>query len=356
MKIKILALIYTIFIAISGAWAQLSEVKFDKESHNFGKIEEDGGLVSHTFKYNSNSETPYVILEVQTSCGCTTPEFSKEPILKGGGGDIKITYDPMNRPGRILKTIIVVSNLGVTKLYIDGTVNPRERSLEERFPFIVGGGARIDLLSYSRLRVPKGDTVEVEVGVANNNSSTDVTVSTIESELPEGVSVEFSTKKLSPKQEGRMLIKIIGVKYGLFSHNIPLVINNKRGMERIIINGGVIDNFEKWSRSEVVNAPKARYSNLFVRCGVIKKDSRITKRIEVFNDGKSDLVVRTIESSALLEVEMQNKVIKPGTSAYITIVYTPNQEGYDSQVVRLVLNDNESPMPEIRLVAEVRGE
>ena len=51
-----------------------------------------------------------VLTRVIASCGCTTPEWTKEPIAPGKTGDIKITYNPKDRPGPFVKTISVYSN------------------------------------------------------------------------------------------------------------------------------------------------------------------------------------------------------------------------------------------------------
>ncbi len=86
-------------------------------SHDFGTIKESEGKVSHTFKIKNAGGAPLVLTRVIASCGCTTPEWTKEPIAPGNSGDIKITYDPKDRPGPFAKTISVYSN-GKTGSYI----------------------------------------------------------------------------------------------------------------------------------------------------------------------------------------------------------------------------------------------
>ena len=62
------------------------------------------------FKIKNTGEAPLVLTRVIASCGCTTPEWTKEPIAPGKTGDIKITYNPKDRPGPFVKTISVYSN------------------------------------------------------------------------------------------------------------------------------------------------------------------------------------------------------------------------------------------------------
>ena len=68
------------------------------------------GKVSHTFKIDNTGDAPLVLTRVIASCGCTTPEWTKEPIAPGKSGDVKITYNPAGRPGVFAKAISIYSN------------------------------------------------------------------------------------------------------------------------------------------------------------------------------------------------------------------------------------------------------
>ncbi len=82
----------------------------DSATFDFGDIRESAGSVSHVFNVMNNGELPLVISRVIASCGCTTPEWTKEPIAPGKIGKIKVTYNPSGRPGKFVKTISVYSN------------------------------------------------------------------------------------------------------------------------------------------------------------------------------------------------------------------------------------------------------
>ena len=95
---------------------------------DFGDIKEADGPVTNVFKIKNEGETPLVITKVVASCGCTTPNWTKEPIASGSTGEIKVTYDPTNRPGQFTKTISVYSNgkTGSYVLSIKGQVIPKQ--------------------------------------------------------------------------------------------------------------------------------------------------------------------------------------------------------------------------------------
>lgn len=95
---------------------------WDNTSHDFGKIKQ-GTPVTHEFKFTNSGKVPLVITNVQASCGCTTPDWSKEPVMPGGQGFIKATYNAASA-GAFSKTVTVTANIesGFVQLTIKGEV------------------------------------------------------------------------------------------------------------------------------------------------------------------------------------------------------------------------------------------
>lgn len=73
-------------------------IKFKELKHNFGKITQ-GKPVSYIFKFTNNGSKPLIIESAVAGCGCTTPEYPKQPIAKGKEGTIKVTYNAANMGG-----------------------------------------------------------------------------------------------------------------------------------------------------------------------------------------------------------------------------------------------------------------
>lgn len=108
---RIIFIIMAILLATGLASAQKKAViSAEETSFDFGTIKEANGNVSHTFQIKNIGDSPLVLTRVIASCGCTTPEWTKEPIEPGTTGDVTITYNPKNRPGPFVKTISVYSN------------------------------------------------------------------------------------------------------------------------------------------------------------------------------------------------------------------------------------------------------
>ena len=61
------------------------EMKFDVEEYNFGTIKQ-GEHVTYDFKFSNSGKEPLIISSAQGSCGCTVPQWPKEPVAKGGNG------------------------------------------------------------------------------------------------------------------------------------------------------------------------------------------------------------------------------------------------------------------------------
>ena len=93
-----------------------------KESaHSFGKIPQ-GRPVTHIFEVTNTGKEPLLLENVQASCGCTTPEWSREPIAAGATVPIKVGYNAY-ADGHFNKTVTIFYNNGQTKtLVITGEV------------------------------------------------------------------------------------------------------------------------------------------------------------------------------------------------------------------------------------------
>lgn len=84
------------------------EIKFDNIVHDYGTIMQDANGDCE-FKFENVGKEPLILTSVTSSCGCTTPYWSKEPILPGKEDIIKVHYNT-NRVGVISKQITVISN------------------------------------------------------------------------------------------------------------------------------------------------------------------------------------------------------------------------------------------------------
>jgi len=96
-------------------------VQLKESSHNFGKIPQ-GRPATYTFEIVNTGSTPLKLDNVHASCGCTTPEWSRDPIEAGGTAQIRVGYNAFAE-GTFTKTVTIVYNTNQTKtLTISGEV------------------------------------------------------------------------------------------------------------------------------------------------------------------------------------------------------------------------------------------
>ena len=126
-------LIVTSFMLLCGMTAVMAQkpaqIKFEKTTHNFGSFSEKDPKVTCTFVYTNVGEQPLVINQAIASCGCTVPQYTKEPVKPGEKGELKVTYNGAGKfPGHFKKSITVRSNGAVemTRLYIEGEMTEEQ--------------------------------------------------------------------------------------------------------------------------------------------------------------------------------------------------------------------------------------
>jgi len=87
----------------------LPAFSFGDQAHDFGTIK-DGDVVEHVFSFVNNGAAPLIISDAKGSCGCTVPEWPKEPIAVGGTGEIRVKFNSKNKPGIQNKTVTITAN------------------------------------------------------------------------------------------------------------------------------------------------------------------------------------------------------------------------------------------------------
>lgn len=130
-KFSILMLFTILTVGYAAAQKGLSKqsnATFSKTTHDFGRVAEEVGQVVCSFEFENTGSAPLILNSVRTSCGCTTPSYTKDPILPGKKGEIKVAYSTSGRVGSFNKSITVFTNVPDTtyKLLIKGEVLPRK--------------------------------------------------------------------------------------------------------------------------------------------------------------------------------------------------------------------------------------
>ena len=92
-KLIILCSVVFLFASVTAFKVEeKAEFKFEKETHDFGKIPQ-GKPVSVEFKFTNTGNEPLIITNIESVCGCTVPKYTNTPVLKGQTGTISVTYN-----------------------------------------------------------------------------------------------------------------------------------------------------------------------------------------------------------------------------------------------------------------------
>ncbi|WP_072053007.1 DUF1573 domain-containing protein [Hymenobacter terrenus] len=98
-------------------------ITFEEVKYDFGSVVQ-GGTVDHTFKFKNTGTAPLVISNIGVSCGCTTPEWTKDPVLPGKTGTIAAHFNSAGKMGMQNKVLTIESNAtaGSTTVSLVGEV------------------------------------------------------------------------------------------------------------------------------------------------------------------------------------------------------------------------------------------
>jgi hypothetical protein len=110
-------------VALSSFSGPKAAIEWNFTEYDFGKLDRNNPA-SIEFVFKNPGMIPLVVTDVKSSCGCTVPDYPKEPIPPGGEGKILVTFDA-KISGYFSKTVTVYTNTsdGLSLLYIKGEVN-----------------------------------------------------------------------------------------------------------------------------------------------------------------------------------------------------------------------------------------
>jgi len=126
MKKSLYLLAITTFMMVSSCQKGPAEMKFTEKEFDFGQIKA-GEKVDHTFKFTNSGANALLISDAKGSCGCTVPEYTKDSIMPGESGQIKVIFNSAGKKGKQEKSVTLTTNTkeGVEILVIKGEVIPQ---------------------------------------------------------------------------------------------------------------------------------------------------------------------------------------------------------------------------------------
>lgn len=363
---RIICLIAFLLIGMSVALAQeKAQIVVDTQVYNFGTIEEAKGLASHVFTIENKGDAPLVITRVTASCGCTRPEWTKEPIAKGKTGTIKVTYNPQGRPGPFYKTITIFSNADKSRynLAIKGSVTAKPQMPVITYPYTIGNlKLHTKNILFNNLR--QNETLGERINIRNEGkASMEISLG----KLPHFITAEIKPSKLAPNEEGIITFLINGheIKHkGRQQLNVPLEIKetgSKTVSEELTVSANVIDDFSKMSTKEKSKGASIHISGSLLDFGQISSNknkkpftnNKMTGTVDITNEGKSDLIIYSFTSdNEIININRGKKVIKPGeTTTYKVSIRPKDVKVRLEALVNIICNDPNGPVRLLKVTA-----
>ena len=123
---KKVILLFIVCTIANMVYAQQTDttVVFQKIVHDFGTILDSDGVQSYSFEFSNKGNYPVTIQKVTSSCGCTTPDWTKEPVVPGQKGYVKVSFNPsgITTFNKSITVNIAGGNPEVVVLHIQGNV------------------------------------------------------------------------------------------------------------------------------------------------------------------------------------------------------------------------------------------
>lgn len=137
---KLTILVCSLFMAFAAlaqtntqAKAPAAKITFEEKTHDFGDIKQ-GDKVDYTFKFKNTGTEPLIISNVQTTCGCTATNWTKEPVAPGKTGEVTASFNSAGKMGQQNKVISVYYNGGMETVSIVTNVLPSKAEAAKESP------------------------------------------------------------------------------------------------------------------------------------------------------------------------------------------------------------------------------
>lgn len=332
-------------------------VSFDTKTHDFGDILLSDGPVSCSFVMTNISDSPIVIHNVVSSCGCTAPDWSRQPIAPGKSASIDVTYSNDQGPYPFNKTITVYVS-GVNRpvvLKIKGQAHERKKTLEELYTVAMGPlGMRSKTVDMGYIIQTRRKSEEAEL--ANmSNKAVQVTVVT-----DEAVSVSISPNPIPARTSAKVKYTVNtnqGPKnWGKTVYKVRFKADGSLQDGEVTLNATINDNFENLTKRQINNAPVVKLGSSYSELKEVKKGEVLRKSFQLSNSGATDLVIHKIDiDGANCKVLTKMPLtVKPGASASVEYSFDASKgDGETINVLTLTTNSVGKPQVNYFVTANI---
>ncbi|MCS7188731.1 MAG: DUF1573 domain-containing protein [Bacteroidia bacterium] len=348
-------------------------VVFPKVEHDFGKIKEEDRTATTRFSFKNISKAHIRVLDVKASCGCTSPNWSRDPIPPDKEGFIEAQYSAWGRPGSFSKTLTVRirSEKDTTQeethvLTIKGEVIPRPKGPEDWYPAKVGN-LRFGPANHVSFGTVKTNEKRTQTITIYNDSDKPLELKEVV-DVPKHIKVTFRTPKgsasnyiLPPKDTVQLAVEYDGGAagdYGFIYHIIKLKTNDAVEADKpVYITANIEEYFGELTEEALAQAPRVQFDATEYNYGKIKAGDKVVHEFRLTNVGKKPLIIRKVKASCGCTAANPDKMeLKPGESTVIKVTFdSTGRAGKDSKSVTVITNDPRQPTTNLIIQGEIEA-
>lgn len=336
------------------------KVEWIASSHDFGIINENDGDAVCEFMMVNVGNGPLVITKARATCGCTTPRYDAEPLAPGDTAIVRVSYDPIGRPGRFNKKIYIDTNDKDNQrstLVIRGVVIAAEQTVKVRYP-VDAGVLKLQrgVVAIGELYKGKAKTTFLD---AYNQSADTIYPQWLN--VPDYLMVMTAPKAVPPGEQVTFTFYLNSLKcpkWGLTEDTLTVVSSPDAAGLKVNVSMIIKEDFSKLTPGQRMNAPAIAISSQRIDLGtVVRESGKITREIEIENFGKNTLELRRVYTTdAGVELMVEKDKIKKGkkTKIQVTIDPTKVSQDYINARITIISNDPDRSNSVVRVVAEIK--
>lgn len=335
-----------------------SPLLFETYEWDFGQINEVDGIVTHVFRFMNVSDETVQLDIISTSCGCTTTEYSTDPVTPGEYGEVTVHLSPARTEGKIFREVEIFTKgrKSYDHLSLFADVTPMPMGINELYPHELAGTIRTNNKRCNFGYVPQGTTATKAVAIANNGDKP-VRLSVVTTGDRNGMTVSCP-ETIEPKQSANFYVTYTIPKgndfYGMARDSIWIVADGAKSDVPFVVSALRIEQLDK---SEGKPQPVMQIEPSYVDFGT-KTPGRIFKQtITIANTGNADLIFRNVEACTGTATGLKSgTVIGPGKSVKVTVSISNSKYPHDTTMgsINLTTNDPTRPFRELRLQIDTK--
>ncbi len=351
------ALILAVYPLVDASAQQASEmsIEFNKTVHDFGDIDINSGPRSYAFYFKNTSKQQVIIQTVISSCGCTTPEWTKEPIKPGEKGKIDVTFlnDQGAYPFDKSLTVYVTGSSRPIVLRIKGVVTQKPKSMKQQYPVKIGHlGLKKNLIEYGQAHYGSISKGAIEV-VNLAGSPIKVTFT----DFSKGFYINANPGVISAGGRSDLIFSIdtrAAHTWGTTVLSATPVINGKKADKSIQVKATILEDFTRMSKEELDKAPLPLFSKSSFNFGKVKSGTLVKASFDYRNVGRSDLIIRQIQYSEDGMTASYKENTPPNVASSIVSTFnTKGISGEKSFIITLITNSPTRPIINLIISGEI---